>query len=159
MHRLTGRGAYSTILSLVLSAYLSDSSPSLLSAAGMAAATVPQLADLARIRTHVEKNHPTLGSAVRVGEKDEEAFEVLDLLVGVLRETGAVLQQKGAASLGVWVRGALERAEGQAGAFVREVSRTFVSLPRGAHHRSRSLPPLPPPFETCTRSTNRRCTC
>ncbi|GJN90455.1 hypothetical protein Rhopal_003466-T1 [Rhodotorula paludigena] len=103
LHRLTGRGAYSTILSLVLSAYLSDSSPSLLSAAGMAAATVPQLADLARIRTHVEKDHPTLGSAVRVGEKDEEAFEVLELLVGVLRETGAVLQREGAASLGVWL--------------------------------------------------------
>ncbi|BGP41632.1 hypothetical protein JCM10449v2_005623 [Rhodotorula kratochvilovae] len=63
LHRLTGRGAYSTILSLVLAAYLGSApDASVLSASGMAAATVAQLADLARINTHTEKQHPTMPS-------------------------------------------------------------------------------------------------
>lgn len=132
LHRLTGRGAYSTILSLVLAAYLSSPSPtsseSILSAQGMSAATPAHLADLARISTHTERAHESL--PVTVGVKDDEAFEVLELLAGALRETGDVLQREGCPSLGVWVRGALERADGSTGVFVHEVSRLGSLLAR-----------------------------
>lgn len=123
LHRLTSRGAYSTILSLVLSAYLSspDNGDAPLSAQWMRDVTLAQIADLARIRTHREEDHPTLGRAVKVGVKDEEAFEVLQLLVGPLNETGRILQEAGVKSLGVWLRESLERAEGNGYQVVREV--------------------------------------
>ncbi|GAA6053115.1 hypothetical protein JCM3770_002860 [Rhodotorula araucariae] len=127
LHRLTGRGAYSTILSLVLAAYLSSApDASVLSASGMAAVTVAQLADLARISTHTERQHPTL--PVQIGEKDADAFEILELLVGVLRETGAVLHAQGCRSLGVWLRAALNRADGHPGALVHELASTFPAF-------------------------------
>ncbi|GAA6004047.1 hypothetical protein JCM10207_006531 [Rhodosporidiobolus poonsookiae] len=131
LHRLTGRGAYSTILSLVLSAYLAGtdtSSPSLLSTAGMLAATPASLAGLARIQTHTEKDHPTLGAAVRVGEKDAEAWEILELLTGVLNETGGILQGLGKKDLGSWVREKLEQTNGDAGAMVRELAEAFPAF-------------------------------
>ena len=133
MHRLTSRGAYSTILSLVLSAYLSspdtDNGDAPLSAHWMRAVNLAQIAELARIRTHREEDHPTLGSAVKVGVKDEEAFEVLQLLVGVLNETGRILQEMGTNSLGVWLRETLERAKGHGFQVVREVRfPPFLSL-------------------------------
>ncbi|GAA5985819.1 hypothetical protein JCM10908_007127 [Rhodotorula pacifica] len=129
LHRLTSRGAYSTILSLVLSAYLSSPDGTTpLSTSWMQNVTLAQLADLARIRTHREEDHPTLGSAVKVGVKDEEAFEVLGLLVGVLNETGEILQREGKASLGVWLREALERAAGDGFEVVRQLASTFPAF-------------------------------
>ncbi|GAA5982487.1 hypothetical protein JCM10908_006667 [Rhodotorula pacifica] len=47
----------------------------------MRTVTLAQLADLVRIRTHWEEGHPILGSAVKVGVKDEGACQVLRLLV------------------------------------------------------------------------------
>ncbi|GAA5828048.1 hypothetical protein JCM11251_005709 [Rhodosporidiobolus azoricus] len=135
LHRLTGgRGAYSFILSLVLSAYLSSSSigsdepASILTTAGLVAATPASLAGLARIKTHTEKPHPTLGPAVTVGEKDEEAWEVLELLTGVLNETGKVLRQKGKESLGEWVVGELKRTGGDTGEMVHSLASTFPAF-------------------------------
>lgn len=119
LHRLTGRGAHSTILSLVLSAYLTLPA---LDADWMRSATPARVADLANIQTHREQDHPTLGSAVKIGIKDEEAFEVLELLAGVLNESGAVLERLDVESLGVWMRGVLGRAQGDGAAVVREVS-------------------------------------
>ncbi|KAG0659287.1 hypothetical protein C6P46_005217 [Rhodotorula mucilaginosa] len=130
LHRLTSRGAYSTILSLVLSAYLSspDNGDAPLSAQWMRDVTLAQIADLARIRTHREEDHPTLGRAVKVGVKDEEAFEVLQLLVGPLNETGRILQEAGVKSLGVWLRESLERAEGNGYQVVRELALSFPAF-------------------------------
>ncbi|GAA6042337.1 hypothetical protein JCM8097_003853 [Rhodosporidiobolus ruineniae] len=133
LHRLTGRGAYSSILSLVLSAYLSSagevsSTPSLLTAAGMRAANIAQLAELMRMKTHTEKPHPELGSAVMVGEKDDEAFEILGLLEGVLRQTGEVLQREGKASLGEWVVAKLKQTDGDVGKMVAELASTFPAF-------------------------------
>ncbi|BGP71832.1 hypothetical protein NBRC10513v2_005218, partial [Rhodotorula toruloides] len=130
LHRLTGRGAFSTIQMLVLSSYISSDSPdpSILSARGMHQATVAQLANLARIETHVEKAHPTLGSAVKVGEKDEEAFEILGLLVGVLNETGEVLERLGKQSLGVWLLEKLIEAEGDGDKLVHELASIFPAF-------------------------------
>ncbi|GAA5881639.1 hypothetical protein JCM3774_005705 [Rhodotorula dairenensis] len=130
LHRLTSRGAYSTVLSLVLSAYLSspDDKPAPLSAQWMRDVTLAQIAELARIRTHREEEHPTLGSAVKVGVKDDEAFEVMQLLVGVLNETGEILQREGRRSLGVWLREALERAAGDGFEAVRQLAATFPAF-------------------------------
>ncbi|GEM08565.1 DUF2419 family protein [Rhodotorula toruloides] len=115
LHRLAGRGAFSTIQTLVLSAYISSSDNpdgSILSVSGMRQANVAQLADLARLEMHVEKPHPTLGSAVKVGEKDEDAFEILGLLAAVLNETGEVLEGLGKRSLGAWLLEKLVEADG-----------------------------------------------
>ncbi|GAA5917022.1 hypothetical protein JCM8208_001713 [Rhodotorula glutinis] len=125
LHRVAGRGAYSTILSTVLAAYLS-SPDSLLSTTGMIAATAAQLAGLARISTHTERQHESL--PVTVGVKDGEAFEVLELLAGVLRQTGAALQAAGCESLGAWVHEALMRAKGSAGAFVHDLASSFPAF-------------------------------
>lgn len=129
LHRLTGRGAYSTILSLVLSAYLSSSPASdaaALSAEWMSTITAPQLAELAQIRTHTEEPHPTLGNAVRVGVQDPDAAEILALLVGVLHETGEILRARGQASLGTWLREVVERQAGDGAGVVREVNRRRI---------------------------------
>ncbi|GAA5873649.1 hypothetical protein JCM8547_002667 [Rhodosporidiobolus lusitaniae] len=134
LHRLTGRGAYSTILSLVLSAYLSStpdsasSSPSLLTAAGMRQCTAGQISELARIKMHVERPHETLGPAVTVGEKDEEAIEVCELLAGVLRETGEALQSEGKTSLGEWVAAKLRETGGDVGEMVKALASTFPAF-------------------------------
>lgn len=125
LHRLTGRGAFSTIQMLVLSAYISSSDnpdSSILTAHGMRQATVAQLADLARIETHVEKAHPTLGNAVKVGEKDDEAFEILGLLAGVLNKTGEMLERLGKRSMGAWLLEKLVEAEGGGAKLVHDVS-------------------------------------
>lgn len=168
LHRLTSRGAYSTILSLVLSAYLSspDNGDAPLSAQWMRDATLVQIAELARIQTHREEDHPTLGSAVKVGVKDEEAFEVLQLLVGVLNETGSILQEAGIKSLGVWVREMLERANGDGFQVVREVRFPLVPglsivHPSSADHLygTCSSHRLSPPSTTSTRSTASQFTC
>ncbi|BGP33589.1 hypothetical protein JCM10296v2_005393 [Rhodotorula toruloides] len=131
LHRLTGRGAFSTIQMLVLSAYISSSDnpdSSILSARGMRQATVAQLADLARIETHVEKAHPTLRSAVKVGEKDEEAFEILGLLARVLNKTGEALERFGARSLGAWLLEKLVEAEGDGMKLVHDLASTFPAF-------------------------------
>merc|ERR1719487_1891162 len=91
-------------------------------------ATLVQIAEFARIWTRREDDHPTLGSAVKVGVKDEEAFEVLQLLAGVLDDTGSILQEAGIKSLGVWVREMLERANGHGFHVVREVAATYPAF-------------------------------
>ena len=128
LHRLTGRGAWSTILSLVLSAYLSaspdeNSSSSILSTQGMISCSIASLASLAQITTHSEKDHETLGPAVKVGMKDEEAFEVLGSLEKVLKETGRVLNELGYESLGEWFKEELCRLNGDSGAMIHSVRR------------------------------------
>ncbi|KAI5481248.1 DUF2419 family protein [Pseudohyphozyma bogoriensis] len=125
----TRRGAWSTILTLVLAAHLSGpSTSSPLTAAGMVASTPSTLASLINIKTHVEKDHPTLGAAVKVGEKDADAFEVLELLAGTLNETGKVLQKEGKKDLGEWVGAKLDETGGDAPKMVVELARTFSSF-------------------------------
>lgn len=123
LKRLTSRGAWLSILSLVLSAHLSgkpESTP--LSTKGMLAATPASLAALMQMQTHTESDHPTLGSAVKMGVKDDEAFEILDLLAEVCKSTGEVLRDAGKRSLGEWVYEKLGEAEGDAGVLVHAVS-------------------------------------
>ncbi|SGY62855.1 BQ5605_C007g04744 [Microbotryum silenes-dioicae] len=128
LHRLTQRGAFSNILSLVLSAHLSagdSSSSSLLSAKGMRNATLTQISSMAQIQTHQEKPHPTLGPVVKVGEKDDDAFEILELIVRVLNRTGEVLKKEGKEDLGHWVQQALLEVEGESEQMLRKIYDTF----------------------------------
>lgn len=108
---------------LCMSSHLSsDPLKTPLSTSGMLSATPSSLATLIGIQTHVEKDHPTLGSAVRVGEKDDEAIEVLELLSGVLNQTGEILKTAAKKNLGEWVRERLEMTEGDVGAMIIAVS-------------------------------------
>ncbi|SCV71642.1 BQ2448_3230 [Microbotryum intermedium] len=128
LHRLTQRGAFSTVLSLVLSAHLSagdSSSSSLLSAKGMRNATLNQIVSMAQIKTHQEKPHSTLGPVVKVGEKDDEAFEILELIVRVLNRTGEVLKKEGKEDLGHWVQQALLDVEADSEHMLRKLYETF----------------------------------
>lgn len=63
-----------------------------------------------------------MGSAVRVGKKDEEAWEVLELLAGVCVETGEILRGLGKGCLGEWVREKLVETEADPGGMIVEVS-------------------------------------
>ncbi|KAK4050717.1 hypothetical protein OIO90_004939 [Microbotryomycetes sp. JL221] len=130
LKRLTDRGAWDNILALVLASHLSadDSNATNvpLSTRGMQQTNVSKLAQLMNIRTHVEKDHPTLGSAVKVGEKDEEAFEVLELLEKALRETGEALQKEGKRSFGEWVRDALVETEAKVEQMLEKIIKTFT---------------------------------
>ncbi|BGP12100.1 hypothetical protein JCM10213_005207 [Rhodosporidiobolus nylandii] len=133
LHRLTGRGAYSTILSLVLSSYLSGSSvssdePSLLTASGLRACTPGSLAALARIETHREAPHPTLGPAVTVGEKDDEALEILELLAGVCTQTGEVLRRERKETLGAWMSAKLKETDGDVAKTIHALATTFPAF-------------------------------
>ncbi|SCZ89027.1 BZ3500_MvSof-1268-A1-R1_Chr1-1g00903 [Microbotryum saponariae] len=128
LHRLTQRGAFSNILSLVLAAHLSagdSSSSSLLSAKGMRNATLTQISSMAQIQTHQEKPHPTLGPVVKVGMKDDDAFEILELIVRVLNRTGEVLKKEGKEDLGHWVQQALLEVEGDSEQMLRKIYDTF----------------------------------
>jgi hypothetical protein len=121
-HRLTSRGAYSTLLSLLLSSYLSPLPTTPLTTSGMCASSPASLASLAQIMTHTEKDHPTMGPIVKIGEKDEEAWEILESWTKVLKETGTILKVLKYESLGEWVAETLGETGGDAGAFLVEVS-------------------------------------
>ncbi|GAA5963447.1 hypothetical protein JCM3765_003075 [Sporobolomyces pararoseus] len=130
LHRLISRGAYSTILSLVLSSYLSSSSDddSILTTKGMKLISISKLSELTQIKTHKESSHPTLGSFVQIGTKDEEAFEILELLEKVLNETGEVLESLDKNCLGEWFRDELCRLNGDSAAMIHSMATTFSSF-------------------------------
>jgi len=86
--------------------------------------TVASIASLAQITTHSESDHPTLGPAVKVGTKDAEAFEILELVVGVLNETGQILEDLEMKDFGEWFEGELCRTKGDSGAMIHSVRHT-----------------------------------
>lgn len=131
LKRLTTRGAWDNILFLALSAHLSGDEggrSSILSTQGMRQATASQLAALMQITTHVEKPHPTLGPAVRVGEKDDEAIEILELVARALKETGRALERADKRNLGDWVKDKLIETRGDAGKMVHALASTFETF-------------------------------
>jgi hypothetical protein len=90
-----------------MNAYISSEEPSPLSAKGMRDLTRQQLAGLMNLPLVRERPHETLGPAVIVGEEDPVAIEIVELLLGVLTETGKILVEKGYESLGAFVLDAL----------------------------------------------------
>ncbi|KAM0790857.1 hypothetical protein ACM66B_004699 [Microbotryomycetes sp. NB124-2] len=129
LKRLTGRGAWDNVLALVLASHLSatdeQKSNVPLSTKGTLTTSVDKLAQLMNIKTHTEKDHPTLGSAVKVGERDLEAMEILELLERALKETGEALKLSNKKSLGEWVRDALIETNADVGTMLDKLVNTF----------------------------------
>ncbi|KZT56840.1 hypothetical protein CALCODRAFT_453739 [Calocera cornea HHB12733] len=110
LHERTGRGTYDNIRALLLSLYLDDSSPSLLSAPGMQAIGKEKVAELLRVSIHEERPHPTM-PAVVLGELRGPMFEFVSLITGVLNETGEILVDQGYQDLGSFIAESLKEAE------------------------------------------------
>ncbi|KAK4050855.1 hypothetical protein OIV83_003277 [Microbotryomycetes sp. JL201] len=129
LKRLTGRGAWDNVLALVLASHLSatddEKSNVPLSTKGMLSTNTDKLAQLMNIRTHTEKDHPTLGSAVKVGERDPDAIEILELVEKALKETGQALEQSNKRSLGEWVQDSLIETNADAGRMLEKLADTF----------------------------------
>ncbi len=69
-----------------------------------------------------------MGSIVMVGEKDKDAYEIVESLGEVLRETGEILEKGGWKNLGEWMSEMLKSTGGAVGGMIEKV--------RGAHlHR------------------------
>ncbi|KZP01502.1 hypothetical protein CALVIDRAFT_559316 [Calocera viscosa TUFC12733] len=110
LHERTGRGTYDNVRALLLSLYLDDSSPSLLSAQGMQAVGKEKVAELLRVSIHEERPHPTM-PAIVLGELRGPMFEFVSLVTGVLNETGEILVEQGYQDLGSFVAESLREAE------------------------------------------------
>lgn len=68
-----------------------------------------------------------MGPAVKMGEKDEEAWEILELLAGVLTQTGKILKDFGKKNLGEWVKEALLETLGDAEEMIEKVCCSSIS--------------------------------
>lgn len=75
-----------------------------------------------------EKPHPTLGPAVRMGERDAEAYEIVTLLARVMNETGKILKEGGWKDLGEWMKEALILTKGDAELMLEKVSEFPASV-------------------------------
>ena len=119
----------------MLSCYLSqlsDDGRAPLTAAGMASMTEHEASEYLKVPILVEKEHPTL-PGVRVGERDAEAVEIVDLVRGVMNETGRILQSLKHKSLGEWVASTLSdpsiaSPEQRLDYFIRQMVQTFPAF-------------------------------
>ncbi|KAG6813683.1 hypothetical protein H0H92_008531 [Tricholoma furcatifolium] len=109
LHAETGRGAWDTIRAFTFSLYLSSSidGGDLLSAKGIAAIDAAQVAGLMGVNVHVERPHGTI-PGLTIGELGGPMNELVNLVTGVLNETGKVLIDTGYPSLGAFVAEALK---------------------------------------------------
>jgi hypothetical protein len=111
LHTLTGRGAYDTIRAFMFGLHLTSSNETdWLSARGMAQIDVQTVAELMNIKVHEEKPHPKL-PGVTIGELGGAGYEIVQLVTGVMNETGSILVQSGYPSLGAFVLEALQEGE------------------------------------------------
>lgn len=62
-----------------------------------------------------------MGSIVMVGEKDKEAYEIVESLGGVLRETGEILEKGAWKDLGEWTSQMLKSTAGDVGGMIEKV--------------------------------------
>lgn len=118
---------------LVMSLHLStaaapSSSPRPLSAEHLARVSTHDLAQLMQVTLFRETPHPTLGSAVQVGDKDETAFEIVELVRGVLNQTGEILLREKCTSLGEWVQKKLVETGADPGKLVKALADTFPAF-------------------------------
>ncbi|KAG6866612.1 hypothetical protein C0991_000722 [Blastosporella zonata] len=108
LHSEVGRGAWDTIRAFAFSLYLSSSiDGDLLSAKGIAAIDVAKVAELMGVNVHVERPHDTI-TGLTVGHLGGPMFELVNLVTGVLNETGNVLVNMGYPNLGAFVAEALK---------------------------------------------------
>ncbi|KAG6862310.1 hypothetical protein C0995_016008 [Termitomyces sp. Mi166 len=109
LHHEVGRGAWDTIRAFVFSLYLSSSinAGDLLSAKGFATIDVTKVAELMGVNVHVERTHDTI-PGLTIGQLGGPMYELVNLITGVLNETGKILVDTGYPSLGVFVAEALK---------------------------------------------------
>ena len=106
LKRLTGRGAYDTIRSLVIALHISQSD---VSTKGMTVMTSEEIASIAQLPTSEYIPHPEV-NGLEVSKRTELALMV-DKLSQVLRETGEILQKGGCQSLGAFVIDCAKRSK------------------------------------------------
>ncbi|KAK9896081.1 hypothetical protein P389DRAFT_74342 [Cystobasidium minutum MCA 4210] len=134
LHKRTGQGAYDTIRRFVMACYLAQMQGELenpLSASGMAHLSEHITAEFLRLPTMTEKDHPTL--PMRIGEPDKEAKEIVQLVQGVMNETGNILLKSGKKNLGAWVADTLKQttdltAQERASYLVKALANTFPAF-------------------------------
>lgn len=102
-----------------------------LSASGMAHLSEHITAEFLRLPTMTEKDHPTL--PMRIGEPDKEAKEIVQLVQGVMNETGNILLKSGKENLGAWVADTLKQitdltAQERASYLVKALANTFPAF-------------------------------
>lgn len=109
LHQEVGRGAWDTIRAFVFSLYLSSSidGDDLLSAHGIAAIEASKVAELMGVNVHVERNHDTI-PGLTIGQLGGPMYELVNLVTGVLNETGDILVDRGYPNLGAFVLEALK---------------------------------------------------
>lgn len=108
------RGAFDMMRAFVFSLYLSSTGSSddgdLLSTDGMQNMTRDRVAQHMQLSIHVEKPHPTM-PAITVGEVGGPHLEFVELVAGVLKQTGEVLKSSGYPSLGAFLWESLKEAK------------------------------------------------
>ncbi|KAG5719453.1 hypothetical protein E4T56_gene20646 [Termitomyces sp. T112] len=108
LHHEIGRGAWDTIRAFAFSLYLSSSTDGsdLLSAKGIAAIDAGKVAELMGVNIHVERIHDTI-PGLTIGQLGGPVYELVNLITGVLNETGKILVDTGYPNLGAFVAEAL----------------------------------------------------
>ncbi|TIA93580.1 hypothetical protein E3P99_00073 [Wallemia hederae] len=101
LHQHTGLGAFDNVKRFVLALFLSKDSGHL-SADGLAGFTLENTIDMVNLNPFHEHPHPTLPGVV-VGERDQHAFEYLNLITTTLNDVGRTLQALRKQSFGAYL--------------------------------------------------------
>lgn len=117
LKRLTGRGAFDTIRSFIIALHISRSD---LSPAGLECVTVEDIATMMQVPVTEDVLHEKV-QGVMV-EKRNELWKMVQMIKGVMNETGAVLRRGGYKSLGGLVvecatRSKVQGKEGVSGSY------------------------------------------
>ncbi|KAF9264203.1 hypothetical protein L218DRAFT_1076750 [Marasmius fiardii PR-910] len=109
LHEATKRGAWDNIRALVFGMYISSAADEgdLLSAKGMSVISEAKVAELMQVDIYVEKAHDAI-PGVTVGQLGGPLYELVQLIVDVLKETGKVLLDSGYPDLGTFVAESLK---------------------------------------------------
>ncbi|KAG7090865.1 hypothetical protein E1B28_009946 [Marasmius oreades] len=109
LHNATKRGAWDNIRALVFGMYISSAADEgdLMSARGMSGISEAKVAELMQVDIYVEKAHDSI-PGVTVGELGGPLYELVKLIVGVLKETGKILLHSGYPDFGTFVAESLK---------------------------------------------------
>ncbi|TIC69560.1 hypothetical protein E3Q01_00382 [Wallemia mellicola] len=110
LHKYTGKGAFDNIKRFVLGLFLSKDSGTL-TVDGLEGFTNEFTIELLDIKPFNEKPHPTLPGVV-VGERDDVAFEFVNLVTSTLNDIGRTLRQLNKASFGDYLFDLFSQASG-----------------------------------------------
>lgn len=125
LHKYTGKGAFDNIKRFVLGVFLSKDSGTL-TVDGLEGFTRELTIELLDIKPFNEKPHPTLPGVV-VGERDDVAFEFVNLVTDTLNDIGRTLRQLNKASFGDYLVDLFGEANG-ADDIVNDLVKHFESF-------------------------------